>query len=108
MEDYISDKIRKVFYVSKENELRSLNTYYSCDVMGKRKYISIRKSNRHKKLPNFIPYVKLAKNIKNIDIGEIHPIAGNLDKDVDVEEKGQGFYRDVRTYIPRLVLSKNK
>ena len=44
----------------------------------------------------------LAKNIKNIDIGEIHPIAGNLDKDVDGEEKGQGLYRDVRTYVPRL------
>ena len=25
-----------------------------------------------------------------------------MDKDVDVEEKGQGFYRDVRTYVPRL------
>ena len=102
LEDYISDKIRIVFYVSKENELRSLNTYYSCDVMVKRKYISIRMANRQKKLPNFTPYVKLAKNIKNIDIGEIHPIAGNLDKDVDVEEKGQGFYRDVRTYVSRL------
>ena len=56
LEDNISDKIRKVFYVSKENELHSLNTYYSCDVMGKRRYISMRKANRHKKLPNYILY----------------------------------------------------
>ena len=34
----ISEKRRKVFYASKENDLRSLNTYYSCDVLGKNQY----------------------------------------------------------------------
>ena len=34
------------YYNSEENILRSLNTYYSHDVMGKRKYLSIRKANK--------------------------------------------------------------
>ena len=102
LEHNISEKRRKVFYASKENDLRSLNTYYSCDVLGKRKYISIRKANRHKSVPNFLSYARLAKNIKDIDIGEIYPIAGTLDEGVGEEETGQGFYRDVRKYAPRL------
>merc|ERR1712003_47845 len=36
---------RKLFYKSKENKLRSLNVYYSHNVMGKRKYIALRKAN---------------------------------------------------------------
>lgn len=49
----------KEFVKSNENLLRSLNTYYSHNVMGKAKYISIRKANRITKkqkseIPNYV------------------------------------------------------
>lgn len=58
----------KVSIKSTENTLRSLNTYYSHNVMGKRKYISMRKANnaatfKNAKIPNYIPYKDLAAHI---------------------------------------------
>ena len=47
-------------------------------------------SERHKDQPNFMPYARLATNIKYIDIGEIYPIAGTLDEGVGEEETGKG------------------
>ena len=46
---------------SKDNIIRSVNLYYSHDVMGKRKYVAIRKETanaKHKgrRLPNFVTY----------------------------------------------------
>ena len=35
----------KSFNKSEENKLRSLNTYYSHNVLGKRKYLNLRKAN---------------------------------------------------------------
>ena len=32
---------------SKQNKLRSMNVYYSHDVMGKRKYMNVRKANKY-------------------------------------------------------------
>lgn len=42
-------KWNKLFYESNENILRSMNTYYSHNVMGKAKYLSIRKANKNAK-----------------------------------------------------------
>ena len=39
----------KSFNKSEENKLRSLNTYYSHDVLGKRKYLNLRKANKQAK-----------------------------------------------------------
>ena len=69
----------KDFSFSKENKLRSLNVYYSHNVMGKRKYINIRKANNRAsfekvKVPNYIPYKELAEMINSVDIGTVHDV----------------------------------
>lgn len=48
------DKFCSKYYESEENKLRSLNVYYSQDVLGKRKCLHIRKANKVKNIPNFI------------------------------------------------------
>lgn len=62
----------KLFYKSTENILRSMNTYYSHNVMGKAKYLSIRKANRNAtyqktKIVNFISYLDLSQEINKVD-----------------------------------------
>ena len=56
----------KSFNKSEENKLRSLNTYYSHNVLGKRKYLNLRKANKQTKfqghsVPNSISYKELLK-----------------------------------------------
>ena len=64
----------KSFNNLEENKLRSLNTYYSSDVLGKRKYLNLRKANKQAKfqghsVPSSISYKELAQVINTIDIG---------------------------------------
>ena len=64
----------KGFNKSEENKLRLLNTYYSHNVLGKRKYLNLRKANKQVKfqghsVPNSISYKELAHVINTIDIG---------------------------------------
>ena len=61
---------------SEQNKLRSLNTYYSHDVLGKRKYLNLRKANKQAKFQghsvfNYISYKELAQVINIIDIGTV-------------------------------------
>lgn len=95
-------KHTKDLYDSDENSLRSLNVYYCSNVLGKNKYMAIRKSIRKKHVCNLIPYIILAKQIRDIDIGELIPVQGTLDIGATVEEKGIGFYRNLKTYLPHL------
>ena len=52
--DYLTNNIKKNvlaswskdYYFSKENKLRSLNSYYCHNVLGIKKYLSIRKANK--------------------------------------------------------------
>ena len=51
----------KDYYISKENKVRSLNSCYCYNVLGKRKYLSLRKANKqpafgNSKLSNFVSY----------------------------------------------------
>ena len=92
----------KTYYLSEDNLLRSLNIYYSSSVLGKNKYMFVRRANETKNVPNVVPYVDLAKKIREIDIGEIIPIQGTLDHELHDDEKGVGVYRNLRTYLPRL------
>ena len=67
------------FYKSNENRVRSLNVYYSHNVMGKQKYKAIRKANmnslfQHQRVSNYIPYSELSKYINSLDIGIILPV----------------------------------
>ena len=72
----IKDSVHQEWLVdyvnSNDNLLRSLNMYYSHDVMGKRKYLNIRKANRssavNKKVPNFVSYPVLSRCINDINI----------------------------------------
>ena len=66
----------KSFNKSEENNLRSVNTYYSHNVLGKRKYLNLRKANKQAKfqghsVPNSISYKELAQVINTIDIGTV-------------------------------------
>ena len=63
------DQQQVEFYRSQTNQFRSLNIYYSQDVMGKRKYINVRKANKVKGQPNIIPYKDLSNIINSVDIG---------------------------------------
>ena len=64
----------KRFNKWEENNLRFLNTYYSHNVLGKWKYLNLRKANKQVKfqghsVPNSISYKELAQVINTIDIG---------------------------------------
>ena len=66
----------KIFNKSEENKLRSWNTYYSHNVLGKQKYLNSRKANKKAKfqghsVPNYISYKELAQVINIIDIGTV-------------------------------------
>ena len=66
----------KSFNKSEENNLRSVNTYYSHNVLGKRKYLNLRKANKQAKfqghsVPNSISYKELAQLINTIDVGTV-------------------------------------
>jgi len=93
----------KGFSLSNENLLRSLNVYYSHNVMGKNKYINIRKANGNasfqgNQIPNYVPYSVLSNKINQIDIGTTLPLTLHLsDGQVD------GMYRPLADYALRLV-----
>ena len=76
------------YYCSTDNLLRSLNIYYCTNVLGKNKYMEVKKANKRKGIPNIVPYEKLSKHIRAIDIGDLIPIEGTLDIDVDDDDKG--------------------
>ena len=62
------------YYKSNNNLRRLLNIYYSYNVMGKPKYISLRKANKSPNFPNYVPYEDLSKHTRSIDIGRLHKI----------------------------------
>ena len=95
-------KNKSQYFKSNENLLRSLNVYYAHSVMGKRKYVSIRKANEVKGQPNFVNYKTLAAHISKIDIGNVYSIHPEFTKNVPPDEKCEGLYRNVVEYCPRL------
>ena len=100
-------KWTKDYFKSSENLLRSLNTYYSHCVMGKAKYINIRKANRKAcyqktKVPNFVTYATLSNYINNIDIGPLLNIEPTFTDGLPLDEIGSGMYRPCDVYLLRL------
>ena len=96
----------KEYEQSSENEHRSLNVYYSHNVMGKAKYRSLCTANRNTsfnkyKAPNYLPYAKLATLINNIEIGELHDISPSLTYNLDDDEIKDGCYRNIAEYAIR-------
>ena len=58
-----------------------MNAYYAHNVLGKRKYLSLRIANKQAKfdntcISNFVSYKTLANRINNVDIGELNDISG--------------------------------
>ena len=107
----IKKRVRSVDYQndiqSYENISRSLSVYYSHNVMGKEKYLSLRKANRNanKKMNrqvNYVPYPLLSTTINNIDIGILNDIHPGLTYGLPDEEIGEGNYRCCKEYIPHL------
>ena len=95
-------KFKTQYFKSRENQLRSLNVYYSNNVMGKRKYLSVRKANKTPQIPNFIPYKELAQVIQSIDIGTVSNIKPTLTYDLPEDEIGDGIFRDLVPFAQRL------
>ena len=92
----------KSYYHSNANVLTSLNVYYSHDVMGKAKYLNVRKANRrasfkNTEVPNYVPYKMLAETINNIDIGVLNAIT-----ETNGQESFKGAYRNPAEYILRI------
>ena len=95
----------KEYFKSQENLLRSVNVYYSHHVMGKRKYINVRKANKSAvykstKVPNFVPYSVLSNHINSTDIGTVSNISPEFTQ--GLEECGEGMYRPLAEYALRL------
>ena len=91
------------YFKSIENLHRSLNVFYSQDIMGKRKYLNTRKCNVDKQLPNYVPYKKLADYISSIDIGTVVDVEERFGANLDKDDTGPGMYRPFDQYALRLV-----
>ena len=101
----ILNKWSKDKYNSDENKLRSLNVYYSHDVMGKRTYINLQKANkasssRTSRIPNYIPYNKLSTLVNSINIGTLKDVNDPSPENSDA--KFEGCYRETVEYVLRL------
>ena len=103
----IKDKViinwSKEYYKSHENSLRSLNAYYSHNVLGKKKYMQIRIANFNAKyenirIPNYIPYNQLSKVINEVDIGNI----SSVNSLHETTEPVKGMFRNPLEYIVRV------
>ena len=93
------------YYKSEDNGLRSLNVYYSHNVMGKIKYIEMRKANRYTifkgvKMANYLPYKDLAELIRNVDIGNVQDVKPTLT--FDCHDGLDGCYRPPAEFSLRL------
>ena len=94
---------------SKDNIIRSVNLYYSHDVMGKRKHVAIRKetacanaNHKGRRLPNFVTCDTLMKYIKSFDIGTLYDVKEVLSKNVPKKEQDEGKFRKLSEYQPWL------
>lgn len=101
----ILNKWSKDKYNSDENKLRSLNVYYSHNVMGKRKYVNLRKANkasssRTSRIPNYIPYNELSTLVNSINIGTLKDVNDLSPENSDT--KFEGCYRETVEYVLRL------
>lgn len=92
---------RRAYYRAEENVLRSMNVFYSYDVMSKRKYLHLVKANKSKDAANFVTYARLSKAINAIDIGSLTDIDSLCQSD-ESEEKAVGYFRNLIEFAPRL------
>ena len=72
------------------------------NVMGKRKYLSLRKACKNPKIPNYVSYKVLSQKIRDIDIGTVSDINEVLSYGLDENELGEGLFRNLAEYSLRL------
>ena len=109
----------KEFECSEVNTLCSLAVFYSKGVVGKRKHISTHQSlsmvesntNQSQKtsitvnscrVPKIVPYNKLIRFIKRIDLGTLYSVRDVLCAQLEAKEKADGCYRDLTEHLVRL------
>ena len=97
-----ADKYKTDYFRSQENLLRSVNVYYSHNVIGKRKYMNIKRASKAPGIPGLALYKDVAKKIRSVDIGTLFSINPKFTQDLDGEECGDGMYRCLITFLPRL------
>ena len=103
---------------SNYNMIRSINVYYSCGIMGKRKCdvyrasrytcntdntrsVCIKVNNSY--MPRLLqPHNKLINTIKSIDIGKVYSVRETLCDGLDKSEKVDGVYRNIKEMFLRL------
>ena len=101
----------KEFEASNQNMLRSISTYFSRGVMGKRKYRSVYKSismsepkmhrvngNRQIKVTScnvvrLVPYDKMMAYVRSLEIGTLHCVKRDFCYELDDCEIVEGCYR---------------
>ena len=109
-----------LFENSEENVIRSVATYYSSGVMGKRKYKAVRlvlstKTSKRKcggrtslcimrkcAGPKLSPYNKLIGYINQIDFGKVYSVEEEFSDYLADDEVIHGCFRDLREFQPRL------
>ena len=128
----VSDSCKKDldgFINSADNIKRSISTFYSAGVLGKRKYQSVKQAMSMKnhpskvgaktritlssgfKIPKLLTYNNLMAEVKRIDTGKVYEIDENYVAGIHSDENVNGAYRDLREYLPRLAkfcLQKNR
>ena len=103
LEQKFQKDFKSSYYHSEKNKMRSLNVYYGHSVLGKRKYISLLKSNKNPDMSNYVSYKILSKMIRDVDIGTVISVIPTLTENLPQEETGEGMFRDLRSYALRLV-----
>ena len=105
------------FEESKDNIRRSIATFYTSGIMGKRKYQAVNvatsmKASRKRRdktaitfmpncrVPKLLTYNNLISEIKKIDIGHIYSVKETFSSYFN--ENTNGCYTDLREYLPRL------
>ena len=110
---------QQTFHTSMANILRSIATYYTSGVMGKRKYQAVRVASSMtscaKKrggktaitfmpncpIPKLLTYNALISEINKIDIGVVQSVTDVFPTYIE-DENISGCFRDLRAYLPRL------
>ena len=87
---------------SEKNYQRSLNVFYSHDVLGKETYRKIRSASSIRGSPKLLPYCDLARRMRQIPIGKVIPISPSLTDGLDKDEVWSGCYRSLEDFAPRL------
>ena len=96
------DKYKVDYFRSQENLLRSVNVYYSHNVIGKQKYMNIKRASKVPEILGLAPYKNVAIKVQSFDTGTSFSLNSEFAQDLDGEECGDGMHRCLKTFLSRL------